>query len=202
MKKTELANMALSHNGIARIDDIDDNQESAEICKLFIPVARQQFLRQSKLYLSRKEQALSLASGEESEVYDYVYVLPSDCLQPIKIWNGNIASDPVRYEIGTHSNLTSSVVKTNYEGAILFYSTDIENLNVYKMDAILAMSYLLAALTVMPLKVDKQLTEINEGKYLIALSIASANDKNSQSVDVVNSDRFKTIENSRRGTNA
>lgn len=196
--KTILANMALAHIGKVPIDKIDDPTETAEWCKLFIDIVRQAFIRQSKLYCTRKEVALSPAAGETSSVYDYVYGMPSDCLAPIEIWNGDKTADPIRYEIGTHSSLTSKVIKTDEEGAVFIYSVDITNLDVYMPDAILAMSYLLAIHIAMPLKVDNALKASLSNDYIAALSIAMANDQNDQNLDIVNNARFSTIEDSRQ----
>jgi hypothetical protein len=195
---TDLANLALSHVGKTFIDSIDDNEEPAEVCKKWVDIARQLFLKQSKLHLAQKEVALAIAADETSNVYDYVYTAPADSIALVEIWNGNTASDPVLYKTGTHSSLNSTVIKTNWEDAILFYVVDIPNLTRYNVVDHIAMSYLLASLIAMPLKIDAQLTATIEAKYLVALSVAIANDKNSQSIDIVNNARFNSIENSRR----
>lgn len=195
---TELANLALAHIGKVPIDDIDDNTESAEICKAFYPIVRQIFLRQSKLHISRKEVALALAAGETSNVYTYVYGVPADIMFPIKIWNGDTSAAPIIYEINTHSSLTSSVLKTDYADAILIYAVDITNLTRYSADDVLAMSFLFASFIAMPLKVDKELKVLAQNDYIVALSVAIANDKNAQSIDVVNNSRFSSIEDSRQ----
>jgi len=198
MTNLEILNMALVHAGANRVDSVSDPVVGAEIGSLFINIARQTFIQQSKLSKTIKESALALADGETSNIYTYVYTLPADCLNPVKIWNGNVGSDPVIYEIGTHSLLTSSVIKTDYEDAILIYSVDIENLNVFTAADHLAISYLLASYLAMGLKLDDRRASLLEQKYITALSVAIANDRNGQSVDYINNARFDSITNSRQ----
>ena len=199
MTPTDLANMALAHIGKTRVDSITDNTETAEYCLAFLPTIRQMFIEQSQLHKTRKEEYLAIAAGEtlDSERYDYIYQVPVDMLTPIKIWNENTASSPVIYEIATHSSKTSSVILTSKEDAILIYSIDIKNLNVFNAYDIIAMSYLLASFIVMPLKVDDRVLQKMEANYQLALSIAISKDRNSQSIDVVNNARFDDIERSR-----
>jgi hypothetical protein len=190
---TELANMALAHIGHASIDNIADTTEAAEICNSFYNTVRQLFLKHSKLYISRKDAELALASGETSNIYDYVYALPADCLIPIKIWQNNQSTSQIIYELGIHSSGTSIVVKSDYQDLVLIYSIDITNLDVYNTDDIIAMSYLLAKFIAEPLKKDERLTERMAAKYNTALSVSFANDRNSQSVNVLDSDQFKDV---------
>lgn len=198
MTDTELANMALAHNGVAPVDDIADKKPSAESCLSFIKIARQTFIIQSRLHSARKEIALALSSGEASEIYDYIYDEPADCIDIIEIWNGDITADPVIFETGAHSSKTKTVIKTDKEEAVLIYLVDITNLNVFKPADIIAISYLLGSFITMPNKKDRELKAYLEAEYRAALSVAIQKDRNSQGIDVVNNDRFKSIENSRR----
>jgi hypothetical protein len=182
---TDLVNLALAHIGSTKVDSITDEKEPSEYGLIFWPLARQIFLQQSKIHKSRKEEALSLAAGETSNIYDYVYHYPNDIMMPIKIWDGGTSTEKVIYEIGTHSSLTSSVLKTDKESAVLIYCTDIVNLNVFNVLDILAMSYMLAILMVMPLKKEDELLIKLEVAYRIALSNAIVNDRNSQKLDVL-----------------
>jgi hypothetical protein len=185
MTPTDLANMALAHIGNTKIDSITDDKEPAEYATIFWPVARQLFLQESKIHKSRKEQALAIAAGETSNIYDYVYEYPNDVLVPLKVWDGGTNTEKIIYEIGTHSSLTSSVLKTNKESAVLMYCTDITNLNVYNTLDILAISYMLAILIVMPLKKEDELLIKLEKAYQITLSNAIVNDRNAQKLDVL-----------------
>ena len=185
MTPTDLVNMALAHIGSTRVDSITDSGEPQEYGLLFWPIARQLFIQQSKIHKARKEEALSLAAGEDSEIYDYVYHYPTNILVPISIWPGGTSSEKVKYETGTHSSLTKSVIKTDKEDAVLIYCTDITNLDVFNPLDILAISYMLAILLVMPLKKEDDLLVKLEAGYRIALSNAIVNDRNSQQKDVL-----------------
>lgn len=185
MTQLELYNMALAHIGKTPLDSLSDNTESRIYCDAFYEITRKLFLKQSKLHLARKEKALSLASGESSVRYGYIYDMPADCEYPLYIYP---ESSDIEYVVESKSTLTSRVIKTDEPDATLVYVTDISNLNVYSPDDIIAMSYLLASFIVMPLKVDRQLKTINENEYLVALSVSQANDANMQGTRTINID--------------
>jgi hypothetical protein len=180
MTSTDLANLALGNLGIPTIDDIESTtSEEAKACNLVYDDVRKIYLAEATPGFSRADVALAIAADEESEVYDYVYTYPADCIKTREIWNEG-ATPRIEYEVGSHSSGTSKVIVTNQEDAILVYTRDITNLNMFTSHDIDALSYLFSAKIVMKLKRNEQLETKMAQRYLITLAIAQKNNKREQ----------------------
>jgi hypothetical protein len=193
MTSTDLANKALSRIGEPRIDDIDDNQDSRALnIKAEYDDARQELLVDLNPEWAKKEVYLALASGESSEIWDYVYSWPADCLHPREIWNGSDTDDVIHYEIGAHSSKTSKVIKTNQVDAYLKYTADIVNLNVFSKMDINALVFLLASKIAAGITRDDTKADNMQVKYERALLKATGINKRAQKVEMPDHDGYKT----------
>lgn len=197
---TDVANIALDHLGLPRISDIDDtNNNSAIKCKFHFDDSRKLYLREAAPAFARKEKALAIEAGETlpSEKYDYVYEYPSDCLGVREIWNTAGKDAPaIIFEIGAHSNKISKTILTDQEDAILIYTTDIENLNMFSHDDIEALAYLLAWKVAMPLTRKRELRIEMQQNFNISLALAKKNNMKTQNVKLKKLTRYK---DARRG---
>lgn len=191
---TDWANDALSEIGISAIDSIDDvdNPESIE-CKRLFDVSRKQYLREADPGFARREVALALASGETSNIYDYVYALPSDSLKLRYIWNTGTDVEPV-IEFVTSSNTAknSTLIMTDQEEAIMVYTADIEDLNMFNDDDRAAVVSLMASkLAESPLKRDQVLASNKKQEYLFKVAQAKTNNKRDQHKDLPDFTKYK-----------
>ena len=82
--KTDLCNIALGNFGeTVVIADIDTDQSaSAKKCRTFIPLAIKGAIADFPWTFARGVTDLALLSGEESDIYEYVYSFPADCFEP------------------------------------------------------------------------------------------------------------------------
>jgi hypothetical protein len=191
--ETNIANKSgTKHLGIPAIDDIDSTSNNvAKVFKANIEDARKIFLRDAAPGFARKELSLALAANETSEIYTYVYAYPSDCLKIREIWNGTTNDDPrIDFETGAHSSGTSEVILTDREDALLIYTRDITNYDMFAPDDIEAVAILLAWMSVMVLKRDKDLLARLERKYAIALGISKKNNKREQHVKLPDNNKY------------
>jgi hypothetical protein len=191
MTPTDVANKSLYHQGMPPIDSINDNNDRAEISKALIDDCRKEYLEEAAPGFARGEVALAIVSGETSVVWDYVYAYPVDCLKTREIDNGTTTDDPrIEYETGSHSSGTSKVINTNEENAVLIYTRDITNYNMFSKHDIEALSLLLAWKSVMPLKRDKDLKTRLFNEYGVALAIAKGHSKKDQHREQPNHQRY------------
>lgn len=174
---TDIVNRALSLNGIKAIDDIDDNTPEAKECKALYEPARRNYLRIAGPSFARQEASLSIASGQTSSIFTYVYAYPADCIMSREIINTTGRSGRVSYKKGTHSSLTSSVILTNKASAVLEYTVDITTLTAYSDDDKDALvTYLAMKIAASPINYDPELEKQFETKFLGLLQITNIND--------------------------
>jgi hypothetical protein len=195
MTDTEVANKALDHLGEPRINDIDDDTDATAIkCEEHFDDSRKYFLREAAPGFARKEVALAISAGETlpTEMYDYIYGYPSDCIGIRQIYNPNGVDAPrVVFEIGNHSNKTSQVILTDQEDAILIYTVDVVNLNLYSPDDILALSYALAWHIAMPITRNRELRQEMQQYFVALLSVSRKNNLNTQHTEQKKLTRYK-----------
>lgn len=193
---TDVANKALAHIGSSPIDSINDNTKEAVSLKAHIDDCREIFLREAAPGFARKEVALAIASNETSSIYTYVYTYPADCKKIRQIWNGTTNDDPrIEFETGAHSSGSSEVILTDREDAVLIYTRDIKNYDMFSKEDINVLALLLAWKTVHLIKRDRDLRARIEREYGLALAISKKNNKREQHVPLPDNDRYV---NSRR----
>jgi hypothetical protein len=194
--KTEIANNALNRIGSPEINDIDtDTTEEATTCKRHFDFARKAYLRDADPGFSRKEAALALASGETDNKYTYVYAFPSDCIKAREIYNSASTTELIEFEKGTDTAGNSKTILTDQASAILIYTRDITNLNVFEQDDIDTLSLSLALRIVMKLKRDRQLYNDIANEYVSVLGIAKKNSNKDKHVPLKTFSKYKDARN-------
>jgi len=126
--KTEIANLALSRLGQARILDISGESENAILCNLFYPKARDEVLRSYNWCCAIERQSLAQSDYDIGTEYAYQYQLPTDpyCLRVLGMPDNPTAT----YEIEGRQLLT------NVTSVIIKYIKRIENTSLF--DSLLA----------------------------------------------------------------
>lgn len=87
MNKIEICNFALSKVGERPIVDLPpaEDTENSRRCDWFLRIILETLLSKHNWKFAQKELALSALSSETSEIGDYVYALPGDCLRAIDV---------------------------------------------------------------------------------------------------------------------
>ncbi len=145
---TEIANLALGHLG--QSNSIQNLQTSrtpeANAMRALYDTMRRSTLRDFPWGFAHKIAALGLVSergdaGHPTEEWIYAYRQPSDCLQFRKIQSG-IRNDnrQSRVPYKTSRDSQGILILTDKEDAILEYTIDIEQVELYPDDFVLAFS--------------------------------------------------------------
>lgn len=91
----DIANAAIANVGganlVSSIDPPDGSVEAGH-CATFYPRARTRMLEAVKPSFAQRRARLALSSTNDSEVWAYAYVRPSDCLKPLRVLDGVTAS--------------------------------------------------------------------------------------------------------------
>lgn len=173
----EICNVALSHIGKYPIDSLNDRTKEAVECKRLYPRVRDSVMRDHPWNFATKRLTLA-ALTEEVEGFDYVYQWPSDCLRALKIYNPADEEEEIVFEIGVSNDLSTRVILTDQEDAILIYVARVTNPNVYDTVFIDALAYRLASELAIPLAGDPNLGNAMARMYSAQLGRAQMTNSN------------------------
>ena len=145
--KLHIWNMALGWLGARTIAAEDENTQEAVQCRLYWDSARRQALRDYPWSFARRRAwlaALPLPSGWENE-YSHAYALPADC---VKVLGLRLPSgQPLTYTLAHHPAAGRQTLLTRGAEALLLYSADVENTELFDDLFAHALARKLAALT-------------------------------------------------------
>ena len=191
--EVQICNLALSHVGGYPITSLSDtSSKGARECNTLYKNARDSVLRDSVWNFATKN--LSLALLVDTYLgWVYAYQYPTDCLNAIRIYNdynNNINRDSIYYpdyqapgnkiefKIISNSTLSSKVIITNKEDAMLIYTGKVTDTNMFDSEFVDALSYRLASELALPLKGDMNLQQQLFQVYLMKAGQARSNNCN------------------------
>lgn len=187
-----IANMALSHIGAkSTIESFTENSSAAKQANIWYDYSRLQVLEAYDWSFARKRRTLALHGDTISEtaadplagVWGFRYSYPDDCVATRKIQNPNAPpDDAVPYDIETSLDGQQKTILTNLESAVLVYTWDLTNTDMFSVLFVSALSHLLAHQIAFSVTGERKIkiTELNIYEGVLARAMAiSAN----QSVD-------------------
>lgn len=145
--KTEIANLAVAHLGVAKtFSNLDtDVQPEAVVCRQFYDRAVRQTLRDFQHPFSTKFAALNLVEENPTIEWNFSYAYPSDCLHARRIVSGIInetRQQRIPYRIVGSDE--GRLIYTNQAQAELEYTMNIKNPDLLPDDLLMAISFRLA----------------------------------------------------------
>lgn len=149
-----IANMALSHIGAkSTIESFTEKSSEAEQSNIWYDYSRLQVLEAYDWNFARKRVTISLHGDTISEtvsdplagVWAYRYQYPDDCVAARKIQNANAPpQDATPFEVETSLNGEQKTILTNLQDAVLVYTWDLTNTDMFSPLFVIAISHLLA----------------------------------------------------------
>lgn len=103
MAKTdvELCNVALARVGNKQqIGDLNEESTEAQLCSTLYPNARDTLLSRFPWPFCTRHQVLALLTGVTRSGWQFAYQLPSDCLEPERIFNGARPGQEIGFPAG------------------------------------------------------------------------------------------------------
>lgn len=137
----DLCNVALSHLGArAQVSSINppDGSVEAGYCARFYPIARREVIEVANFSFVKTRAVLAEVTNT-SEVWQYAYAMPSDCIKALRVLNaGSVAELDTLWPLddvllGNSSTergssdfeLEDGVLRTNEPDAVLLYKKDV-----------------------------------------------------------------------------
>lgn len=149
-----ISNMALSHIGAkSTIESFTEKGAEAKQADIWYDYSRLQVLEAFDWSFARKRVTMSLHGDTISEtatdplagVWGYRYQYPGDCLAARKIQNPSAPpDDAVPFEIETSLNGQEKTILTDLQDAVLVYTWDLTNTDMFSSLFVSALSHLLA----------------------------------------------------------
>ncbi|KKN29916.1 hypothetical protein LCGC14_0839150 [marine sediment metagenome] len=150
----DIANMALSHVGAkSAIESLDEKTAEATQARIWYDYSRRVVLEAHNWHFARKRVTLALHGDTISEtstdpmagVWGFRYQYPPDCLVARKIQNPNAPpDDAVPFTVEGSLDGKEKTILTSMEDAVLVYTWNLENTDMFSSLFVLAMSHLLA----------------------------------------------------------
>lgn len=152
---TDIGNMACAHLGDdATITSFDppDGSAQAEHCARFYPIARDVCLEAHAWSFAKRTIQLTQTTTAIDD-YDFVYVLPADCLKVLRIyperWRRDLTGiDEFEVEV---DEAGQRILLTDLESPFLMYVRRIDDTSRFSPTFTTAVSYLLASMIAGPL---------------------------------------------------
>ena len=149
-----ISNMALSHVGAkSTIESFTEESSEAELVNLWYDYSRLQVLEASDWNFARKRITMALHGDTISEtssdplagVWAYRYDYPGDCIAARKIQNSAAPpGDATPFDIETSLDGQQKTILTDLQDAVLVYTWDLTNTDMFSPLFVLALSHLIA----------------------------------------------------------
>lgn len=183
MNEVDICNLALNFLGKGIIKSLSENTELARTYKLHYDRYRRILLKDYSWEFAERTMKLEPVEdfGDNVKGWDYVYRYPDDCLQVLKIYNGNdrrkddkrekFFVQTVDYRLGT------KVICCNLENAYMDYVSNEEDCNYFSEEFVEALAHYLAygmaqALTGSEAKAQTELQYMQNALYQAKLRTA------------------------------
>ncbi|MGP2527420.1 hypothetical protein ACTUHY_05575 [Acidaminococcus sp. LBK-2] len=183
MNEVDICNLALNFLGKGIIKSLSENTELARTCKLHYDRYRRILLKDYSWEFAERTIKLEQVEdfGDNVKGWDYVYRYPDDCLQVLKIYDGDdhrkddkrekFFVQTVDYRLGT------KVICCNLENAFMDYVSNEEDCNYFSEEFVEALAHYLAygmaqALTGSEAKAQTELQYMQNALYQAKLRTA------------------------------
>ena len=183
MNEVDICNLALNFLGKGIIKSLSENTELARTCKLHYDRYRRILLKDYSWEFAERTMKLEPVEDfcDNLKGWDYVYRYPDDCLQVLKIYDGDdhrkddkrekFFVQTVDYRLGT------KVICCNLENALMDYVSNEEDCNYFSEEFVEALAHYLAygmaqALTGSEAKAQTELQYMQNALYQAKLRTA------------------------------
>lgn len=144
---TDICNLAISHLGISKdIANVTTEQSAeAKACRRFLDIARETVLKDYNWPFATKMATLNLVEEDPNDEWAYSYRYPSYCLHARRILSGfRDDTDLTRIPYKITQDDQGILIYCNTENAILEYTLNTKNVDLFSSDFKVAFSYRLA----------------------------------------------------------
>ncbi|NAW60066.1 MULTISPECIES: hypothetical protein [unclassified Vibrio] len=193
LSKTEICNIALGRaQHTQRVANIDtENSLAAEMCRQYWKVSIESVLEGISPSFAQRIERLALLPNQINKQYDNVYILPDDCLAPLKVVTADYrasrkynASHEIDFIKGQSDDGKNKTIQTDIDNAYLLYTTRNVDTHMFDPTFVTALTFLMGSNLANSVKKDTDLANQLAGTYMRLISKSAAIDKNAQSSEI------------------
>ena len=180
-----ICNMALGNIGTTQtIENIDENNERARVCKLYYETVRDQVTRRSQPNFAQAFVTLAEVAGDPPPGWLYQYRYPTDALFARRVTDVTgarqlaISLDPniiaynvpmVAYSILADQGTSGRILVTDQPEAVLWYTKRVTDPNDYDPEFVTGFAWALAAAIAIPMKVNASVAQyaVNMARQMV-----------------------------------
>lgn len=152
----KICNLALSHIGASSIISLLDPTTESRQCNLLYDVAREYVLQAHTWGFAERRARLAQLSVEPFG-YSYAYQYPTGCLLAREIFQEIKTAKPIDYAVVSQDSETSKMILTDQPDAVLVYTANISDTNMFSPTFITTLSYKLASDLAKPVTGDENI---------------------------------------------
>ncbi len=167
-----ICNQALGHINRNAIASLDERTQEAIICNRLYNSLREVVLGDFPWGFATKYAELAQLDGSVYGNWSYCYAVPTDCLVIRRIHNPAGEYPQIEYSTAVSADLTKKTILTNQPGAVLVYTANVVDPNVFDSAFSDALTWRLTADIALPLKADPALQQSAFKMYLYLVGAA------------------------------
>ena len=198
--KTDIANLALTHIGGAKVHNFrDDKTIEADLVRTYYDISRQAELETYDWSFARRFISLAVASEDPISPWLFAYVIPEDCLAVRMLHKEVKTVDDTRipYEIISDSINEQNILLTNKPEAILRYTFNQGNTTQFTTNFSIAISHRLAAYIAYSRTNKRDIRDAQLALAEISRLLAQGSDANASRVDFPENAAIWTLDRNR-----
>jgi len=130
ISSVDICNLALTKLGQDTIVALTQESETARRCNILYDRVRDQVLREHTWSFATKIEALAELANESVLGWEYLYLMPSNCLRVIKVYDEG-DTDTNNYDKLLSPDTNTHVIATNLYQAYMKYIKKIEDPNLF-----------------------------------------------------------------------
>lgn len=184
----QVANLALGMVGQKQLlNSLLEASTEAELARTYFASTRDEVLSAWEWRFARQTTVLAL-SNETKPGWGYAYVMPTNCLVPRRIWNGqretlNGRGDPIPFSWELNAAANGHLVLTDHAQAQLIYTASVVTVALWPAHFVKAVAAQLAAYLAASLPIKPQVALAFERRAVEALRVAATIDANAAQAD-------------------
>jgi hypothetical protein len=129
--KVDIFNLACMSLKIETIQDFEEDSPSAEMARLCYEPSLLSSLAEFDWSFARTQEPLALLKDVNIEGYKYVYKVPNECVQSIKLYINEEYETQIPFETMYNRKNDTNIICTDRKNAILIYTAKIDNTTMY-----------------------------------------------------------------------
>ena len=176
-----ICNEALSHIGAkSTIAQLDERSAEARACNQHYDTCRLEVLEayEGGWNFARSRMTLATHGEDPPDQWSFRYQYPANCVKALLIWNPSGPDEPrIPFEIEQAADGSRSIL-TDLDDAVLIYTKETTDANLFSRLFCTALSYLIATKICLRLTGDLKVLAVVQNNYLGTLQKSEASNAN------------------------